>query len=123
MSKFKFGDMVRHKETGELFLVSDLGEDEGYIVATDQKDAVAWNVKVDELELVPHLDTERLMYLVEKEKLVLLDDDGAWSVVNAIPEYYESNRRLSREFDFRHAIDKAMEMEKENDTRPSTKRN
>ncbi|OSI06802.1 Uncharacterised protein [Neisseria animaloris] len=112
MSKFKFGDMVRHKETGELFLVSDLGEDEGYIVAIDQKDAVAWNVEVDELELVPHPDTERLMYLVENEKLVLLDGDGAWSIVNAIPEYYNGNKRLSREFDFRDAIDNAMEIEK-----------
>lgn len=63
MEKFKFGDIVKHIDTGELFVVSDLGEDEGYIVAIDQKDAVAWNVEVDDLELVPHPDSVRLEYM------------------------------------------------------------
>ncbi|EGZ47772.1 hypothetical protein [Neisseria wadsworthii] len=61
--KFKFGDMVRHKETGELLIVSDLEKDENNIVAMYQADAIVWSVDKDLLELVPHPDTVRLEYM------------------------------------------------------------
>lgn len=111
MSKFKFGDYVRHKlHAHKTFgIVVDLN---GKWPLIKWEGAACTELTHESLlELIPNPDTGRLMYLVENEKLVLLDDDCTWSVVNAIPEYYEGNRRLSREFDFRHAIDKAMEME------------
>lgn len=60
MSKFKFGDVVRHKGTQEIFVVSDFGEDDGFLAAMSKQTATVWDVKADELELIPHPDTERL---------------------------------------------------------------
>lgn len=61
--KFKFGDMVRHKETGELLIVADLEKDENNIAAMCQSDAIVWSVDEDLIELVPHPDTVRLEYM------------------------------------------------------------
>lgn len=126
MNQFKFGDLVKSRAKPDKrkgVVVANGSNQYSVIVRWEHETGGVSQEHVESLELISHPDTERLMYLVENEKLVLLDDDGAWSIVNAIPEYYNGNRRLSRKFDFRHAIDKAMEMEKENDTRPSTQRN
>lgn len=63
--QFAFGDIVRHKETGALFAVSDLGEDEGYIAAMCKENGIVWNIEKDMLEIIPHPDTVRLDWLAD----------------------------------------------------------
>ena len=63
MNKFKFGDMVRHKITGSVFVVSGLDEDDGYIAAMDEASGIVWSVEVAQLELIPHPDTVILDYM------------------------------------------------------------
>lgn len=66
--QFKFGDVAQHKETGEIFVISDFGEDEGFLAAMSKETAIVWDVKAEELELIPHPDTARLNWL-EKQML------------------------------------------------------
>ena len=63
MHKFKFGDIVRHKETGAVFVVSDLEEDDGFIAAMGKDDAIVYSIDKTQLELIPHPDTLRLNWI------------------------------------------------------------
>lgn len=68
--------MVRHKNTGELFLVSDLGKDEGFIAAICKSDAIVWDIEEDLLELIPHPDTVRLNWLINNSLAKNADGDN-----------------------------------------------
>lgn len=69
-SKFNFGDMVRHKETGELFLIAGAGKDFSPVIS--KQDTVVYSVETELLEPIPHPDTARLNWL---EKQMLEDSD------------------------------------------------
>lgn len=49
MHEFKFGDIVRHKQTGAVFVVSDLEEDDGFIAAMEKDDAIVYSIDKTQL--------------------------------------------------------------------------
>lgn len=78
MHEFKFGDIVRHKQTGAVFVVSDLEEDDGFIAAMEKDDAIVYSIDKTQIELIPHPDTNRLDWIIENSSHTSTIDGKSW---------------------------------------------
>lgn len=88
MHEFKFGDIVRHKQTGAVFVVSDLEEDDGFIAAMGKDDAIVYSIDKTQLELIPHPDTRRIDWLeshIMEGGYLLIEFDGSFFLNSTEP--------------------------------------
>lgn len=111
--QFKFGDIVRIKETGYTGSVIDFKF--GVVVASHGDTSID-TFDSDELEPIPHPDTVRLDWLVKNDCALterLCDEDGdrldtPFAVIQKVEEHFEL---LADACDIRQAIDAAMRQE------------
>lgn len=98
-NEFKFGDRVHHQKYGECFVIDqwfDSETNEPTWVNIISERYGAYEVGVDELELIPHSDTARLDYII--------NNTSAFQKRNIVGNRYQQTMPS----DFRQAIDEAM---------------
>ena len=109
--QFKFGDRVRYKDEENPVLgvvLEEANPGNGLITVQFIDDAEPELVGSEDLEYVPHPDTVRLNWLINREKIVLEDDDGRFNVLNVRPENYDGLPVISHAANPREAIDQSM---------------